>query len=96
VAARLVRLRAIVAEQSIQQHDLRGGLHQIVVDFIERAFSRRDQQPENEGGQRGDQPDAELDEILRILAQMFLGQNIAQPQSEQCGAEYARENDRSG
>ena len=38
----------------------------------------------------------ELDEILRVLAQMLLGQNVAQPQPEQCGSEYAHENDGSG
>jgi hypothetical protein len=67
-----------MGEQAIEQDDVGGRLHKLLVAGVEEAFRRGQQQTEDQGGHRRDQRDPELYDLLRFRAQMMVGEQPAQ------------------
>ena len=64
VYAQFLRLRPVLGERTVDEDDLRGGLLEPLVDRVEGVRSRRDEQPEHERRQRGNQPGDQPDHVF--------------------------------
>src|SRR2546425_5711956 len=89
--ASLPCLRTVMSHEAVEDDDVRRHLDEVASLDVVGGLRRGEQQAHDARRHRRDEPDPQLDDVLRVRAQMMLGQDGAEPQAEQCAAEGAGE-----
>ncbi len=94
--AGLLRFRAVLGQDAVEQHDLGGQFLDGAVLGVVGPLGGGDQQAEHDGGERRHRPHPQLHDVFRVRAQVMLGQETLEEHRDQCDAEDAREHDGAG
>src|SRR5262245_45048771 len=84
---------AVVRERPVEEEDVGRHLLELAVLGVERALRRAGEQPEHQRSHGRDQAHPHLHDVLRLRAEMMLGQDGTQGYAEERSAEDARESD---
>ena len=77
------RLRSVALELVVEQDQLRRDLPDLVALCVIGVLGRRDQQAQHQRGERGNQGEAQPDDILRMVVEMVLS-------ASSCAAQHLR------